>query len=254
MSDLNNEYDAAVRERMNAFMKAATIAMIRENEQEYEMHKHGAETLLLSEEFLVKKAALIRKLERSDRKKVLKKRFQSLARAAAVILLCLLTVCTVLTATVDAFRYRIFDLLWINHGEYLELVPVESEPVSPEERDLFPADWQGSFYPSKLPQGFALNEVFEVGSIKYITFSDKEEHFLNLSVSPAGKTKTGVNNENVKISEVEINGAKGQAWESEDTGLIIWLNYEHQFSLFSDVLTLSEMLEIAESIKYMEIK
>ena len=254
MSDLNNEYDAAVRERMNAFMKAATIAMIRENEQEYEIHKHGAETFLLSEEFLEKKAALIRKLEQSDRKKVLKKRFHSLARAAAVILLCLLTVCTVLTATVDAFRYRVFDLLWINHGEYLELVPVESEPVSPEVRALFPEDWQGSFYPAKLPDGFDLSEVFEGGSIKYLTFTDKEEHFLNLSVSPAGKTKTGVNNENVKISDVEINGAKGQAWESKDICLIIWMNYEHQFKLYSDVLTLSQMLDVAENIKYMEIE
>ncbi|QOX64769.1 DUF4367 domain-containing protein [Anoxybacterium hadale] len=254
MNDLKNEYDAAVRERADAFMKAAAIAMIRENTLEYEKHKHGAESIRLSVEFLEKKTALIRKLEQSEQKKALQKRFRSLARAAAVILLCLLTVCTVLTATVDAFRYRVFELLWINHGEYLELVPVESEPVSPEERALFPADWQGSFYPSKLPQGFALNEVFEVSSIQYITFHDSKKHFINLSVSPAGKTKTGVNNENVKISEVEINGAKGQAWESEDTCLIIWMNYEHQFSLFSDVLTLSEMLEIAESIKYMEIK
>lgn len=254
MSDLNNEYDAAVRERADAFMKAATIAMIRENAQEYEKHKHGTETILLSEEFLEKKTALIVKLEQADQKKAMKKRFQSLVRAAAVIVLCLLTVCTVLTATVDAFRYRVFDLLWINHGEYLELVPVESEPVSPEARVLFPKDWQGAFYPAMLPDGFELNEVFEGGSIKYITFQDKEEHFLNLSVSPALKTKTGVNNENVKISEVEINGVKGKVWESEDSCLIIWINYEHQFSLYSDVLMLSDMLEIAESIKYMEIK
>ncbi|MDF3002290.1 MAG: hypothetical protein K0Q48_2409 [Bacillota bacterium] len=254
MSDLNNEYDAAVTERADAFMKAATIALIRENILEYEQHKHGAETILLSEEFLEKKAALIVKLEQADQKKARKKRFQSLVRAAAVILLCLLTVCTVLTATVDAFRYRVFDLLWINHGEYLELVPVESESVSPEARALFPEDWQGSFYPAKLPDGFELNDISEAGSIQYFSFLNEEEHFLNLSVSPAGKTKTGVNNENVKISEVKINGVEGQAWESEDTRLIIWINYEHQFSLYSDVLTRTELLEIAESIKYMEIK
>jgi hypothetical protein len=254
MSDLKNEYDAAVRERADAFMKAATIAMIRENTLEYEKHKHGAENIRLSEEFLEKKAMLIRKLEQAGQKKALQTRLRSLARATAVILLCLLTVCTVLTATVDAFRYRVFDLLWINHGEYLELVPVESELVSPEERALFPEDWQGAFYPAKLPDGFELNDISEAGSIKYFSFLNKEEQFLNLSVSPAGKTKTGVNNENVKISDVEINGAKGQAWESEDTCLIIWMNYEHQFSLYSDSLMLSDMLEIAESIKYMEIK
>ncbi|MEL7655669.1 MAG: DUF4367 domain-containing protein [Bacillota bacterium] len=171
-----------------------------------------------------------------------------------MILLCLVTVCTVLTVTVDAFRFRIFDFLKVDHGEYMELVPVESEYIREEDKELFPDDWEGSFYPTILPEGYALHETFEGGSMKYLTFVNGNDEFLNLTISPAGETKTGVDNENVKSSEVVINGVKGYAWEKDGTCLMIWINYEHQFKLFSESLTLPEMLKISESVKYLKIK
>lgn len=254
MDDLKRKYEEAVRERADAFMKAATIEIIDKNATEYDELKKQAEGLRLSDEFQEKKRTLIAGLETADRKKAIEKRVKSFGKIAAVILLCLATVCTVLTATVDAFRYRVFDFLQIDHGEYLELVPEESDPIKEEERELIPDDWQRSFYPTSLPEGFHLIEAFEGGSIRDLTFGDEEDHIFSLSFSPVGKTKTGVDNEDVKKSEVDINGVKGYAWEKDGTCLIVWINYEHQFDLFSDFLTLQEMLKTAESIRYLEIK
>ncbi|HML35804.1 MAG TPA: DUF4367 domain-containing protein [Bacillota bacterium] len=254
MNDLKGKYEEAVRERADAFVKAATIEMIGQNAAEYDELKKQAEELHLSDEFQEKKRTLIESLEKADREKARRKRMKSFGKIAAVILLCLVTVFTVLTATVDAFRYRVFDFLQIDHGEYLELVPEESNPLKEEEKALLPDDWKGLFYPTLLPEGFRLIEAFEGGSIRDLTFGDDKDHFLSLSVSPAGKTKTGVDNEDVKKSEVDINGVKGYAWEKDGTCLIIWINYEHQFDLFSDSLTPGEMLKIAESIRYFEIK
>lgn len=254
MGDLKKKYDDAVRERSDAFMKAVTISIMEESAEEYEELRKNAEELHLSDEFLERKRNILASLEKSDRKKLWKNRWKTVGKIAAVIVLCLATVGTVLTVSVDAFRYKVFEFLKIDHGEYLELVPIESDYIREEERALFPDDWEGSFYPTNLPKGFALLEAFEGGSIKQLTFVDGKDHFLNLTVSPAGETKTGVNNENVKASEVEINGIKGDAWEEEDTCLIIWIHYEHQFSLYSGSLNLNEMLKIAESIKYLKIK
>ncbi len=254
MDDLKKKYDDAVRERSDAFMKTVTISILEEGAEEYEELLKNAGELHLSDEYQEKKKKIIASLEKSDRKRLWKNRWKAAGKIAAVIALCLVTVCTVLTVSVDAFRYKVFEFLKIDHGEYLELVPIDSDYIREDERALFPDDWEGSFYPTSLPKGFALIETFDGGAIKKLTFGDGEDHFLNLTVSPAGETKTGVNNEDVKASEVEINGVKGDAWEDKDTCLIVWINYEHQFSLYSSTLTLDEMLKIAESVKYLKIK
>ena len=257
MDSLKEKYDDAIRERADAFMKAVTIAIIKENADEYEALEKETEKFRVSNAYQEKKWSLIARLEKAENKRTWQMRMKKFGKVAAVILLCLVTVCSVLTATVDAFRYRIFDFLMLNHGEYLELVPVEpveSEYINEEDQDLFPDDCEGSFYPTSLPKGFELSEVFEGGSAKYLTFVNEDDEFVNLSISPAGKTKTGVNNENVKISEVEINGVKGYSWESDDSCFIIWSNYEQQFSLYSESLPLDEMLKTAESIQYLKLK
>ncbi len=254
MDDLKGQYDQAVRERADAFMKAVTIAIIEENAGEYEELKKKTEDFHVSADFQKKKWNLIERLEKADQKKARQKRVKAFGKIAAVILLCLITVCTVLTVTVDAFRFRVFDFLKIDHGEYLELVPVESESIREEDQELFPDNCEGSFYPTILPEGYRLLETFEGGSMEYLTFANGDDEFINLTISPAGKTKTGVDNENVKSCEVDINGIKGYAWEKGDTLLIIWINYEHQFDLHSESLSLPEMLKIAESIKYLKIK
>ena len=254
MDDLREQYDEIIRDRADAFMKAVTIAIIKENADEYEALNREAEKFRASDTYQEKKRNLIARLEKAERKKAWQARMKVFGKVAAVILLCLITVCTVLTATVDAFRYRIFDFLMLNHGEYLELVPVESEYIKEEDQELFPDDCEGSFYPTSLPEGFELSEVFEGGSTKYLTFVNDNDEFVNLSISPAGETRTGIDNENVTVSEVDINGVKGYTWEKDGTCLMIWISYEHQFKLFSETLSFTEMLKMAESVKYLKIK
>ena len=131
---------------------------------------------------------------------------------------------------------------------------MESESISEEDQELFPDNCKGSFYPTILPEGYRLLETFEGGSMEYLTFANGDDEFINLTISPVGETKTGVDNENVKISEVDINGVQGYSWEKDDTRLIIGINYEQQFSLYSESLPLDEMLKTAESIQYLKLK
>ncbi len=257
MDSLKEQYDDAIRERADAFMKAVTIAIIKENADEYEALEKETEKFRASDSYQEKKWSLIARLEKAENKRTWQMRMKKFGKVAAVILLCLVTVCTVLTATVDAFRFKVFDFLMLNHGEYLELVPVESiesEYINEEDQELFPDDCEGSFYPTSLPEGFELSEVFEGGSAKYLTFVNEDDEFVNLSISPAGETKTGIDNENVTVSEVDINGIMGYTWEKDGTCLMIWISYEHQFKLFSETLSFTEMLEMAESVKYLKIK
>jgi hypothetical protein len=59
MDDLREQYDEIIRDRADAFMKAVTIAIIKENADEYEALNREAKKFRASDTYQEKKRNLI---------------------------------------------------------------------------------------------------------------------------------------------------------------------------------------------------
>ncbi|MEL7655670.1 MAG: hypothetical protein AAGU75_07165 [Bacillota bacterium] len=74
MDDLKRKHNEAVSERADAFMKAVTIAIIKENADEYEDLKKETGDFHVSPEFQKNKGNFIGRLEKVDQKRAWQKR------------------------------------------------------------------------------------------------------------------------------------------------------------------------------------
>lgn len=257
MDEFKKRYEEAIHEKAEAFMKTLATSIAEQNareDREAENAGNGAAQIQPSPAFDRNMRELIARMETRDKKRLRQKRMRDWGKIAAVLVLGLVITCGALTATVEAFRFRVFDFLNIEHDKYTELVPVESDPGAETGQAGFPADWTGVYYPKYLPEGYELAEASPLGGGKQLIFTKGADHYLDLTILPVEDTRTGVDNEDVQTSQIDIGGAVGYVWEKDGGCLIIWLSHELQFALFSGSLPLEEMAKVAQGIDYRKLQ
>jgi hypothetical protein len=248
---LDAKYNEAIREKADAFMKTLAISIVEQDLKEHVPQ----DTAMFSPSLAFKERMdrLIKNAERRDRKVRWRKRLNTCGKVVATIVIVGVLICGLLTATVDAFQFKVFEFLNIEHKTHTEIKPMQSDGEGEIPIDRFPPNWAGVFYPGYLPEGYGLLEALDAGMLKRLTFSKADGDHFSLSIVSAADSISGVDNEGVKALKISIDGQSGYLWEKEGTCLIKWISKEQQLDLYTVSLSREEMLKIAESIRYYKL-
>lgn len=160
---------------------------------------------------------------------------------AACMILIIGIAAPIAIANVEVIRARVLQLLINVQKEYAELSLVEDPDASFD----VPAGWEGEYFPSYIPEGYVLEEVFHPFAMVY--YVDGEGNLLSLYECDAN-TYTNVDSEDAEISYDFVNGDSAMIIEKGRDITIIWSN-GHKYFILDTVLSKEESLKIAESVR-----
>jgi hypothetical protein len=255
MTAFDEEYKQTVIARSDAFMKYVATIIAEEYAKEFEkVEEESKKTGVgVPPELDFKLRRLVSEFEKTERQRVRRQRFKTVAKVAAVVVLCFATIGTVLVATVDAVRTKAMDIFLVDHEEYSDIRVVESGYLPDDIKSQLPEAWKDVFYPMILAEGYHFAEADDLGSMKTLSFADGEENIISLSYKPTGEWQTMADSEDSETGEIEINGDRAVYFVKEERTMLFWSRDGLDFDLIV-YLPLKQAIEIAENIKYVKLE
>jgi hypothetical protein len=152
-----------------------------------------------------------------------------------------------LVVSVEAFRYKVFDLLFSREDGYNVFIPYEAA-----EGETLAQDWQGYYFPEYVPDGYRPtgSSKTEEASL-YIHFvDDGGQNFIDFQQSPLESHMFAIDNEGEESGQIDINGKTGFWNRHDDMLTLLWTRDETGFLIVANDLSVEEAAKIAESITY----
>lgn len=185
-------------------------------------------------------------------REVRKKHFQSAAkkipriiRNVAAVLLFINLGLTTATALVPSVRVKVMELLVNIEREYTELSLREKEGFSFE----IPAGWKGSYFPSLIPDGYSLFDMYaqEMNKSNIVIYRNDEGNEIYF-LEGKENTSVNINTEKADVSTILIHSQPGIISVREDGQVYIaWTEAGRMFVLGFDGGR-DETVKIAESV------
>jgi len=251
MNIKNKDYEKMLQERSDSFLTYIGKASEEEMLKEFERWEKEASDIEVPKEIEHKMHKIIKDFEQKEKTKRRSAGFKRFSKIAALVIIIIATAFTAVVVSVDAFRLRVFDFLFVSNQEYTQVIPVESNIDSTEIKKVLPQDWKNVFYPEYLPKGYQLVETEVAGGSKTIYYQDNFQNVIIFSQEPADGGDVFVDNENVEKGEILINGSSA-FWTSKNGQLtLIWNHNSYRFMLFGPI-ELEEMTKIAGNLLYIK--
>ena len=161
--------------------------------------------------------------------------------AAACLVLVMGIAAPLAVANVEAIRIKVMELLIHIQEDHTELQLVENE----DEDFYVPANWQGSYYPSYIPEGFNLVEHGKfVCYVRYQEKGGKNIYYTEYNESD----KVDINSENAALSYSQINGHDVFVIERDDMVIATWA-VEDRYIVMETELSKDEALNIIQNVR-----
>jgi hypothetical protein len=142
-------------------------------------------------------------------------------------------------------RVRMMELLTKMETQYTEISLQEDTDRSFD----VPTGWEGNFYPSKLPEGFEVVDLFNGGANMTADFAST--HDATASISFAECRENGASNldtEGAELSAELVNGAPAILAKKEQRVSVAWAAENRYFILICEGLSDVDALAIARSV------
>jgi len=166
-------------------------------------------------------------------------------KVAAAILLVFYIGLTAAIAAVPSVRVRVLELLVNIEDEYTELSLKENPNASFD----VPAEWRGSYYPSKIPNGFTVSQVegmFGNISVSYVMDDDKSNR---ITLFEQGEdTYANLDTEDAVLSSKMVKGSPALFVVKGKTVSVAWAKDNLYFVLICQGLQEKDVLSIADSV------
>jgi hypothetical protein len=189
---------------------------------------------------------LAREYDAKQTKKKSKQRRKSYVHIAAMVMICFVGLSAITLETSDAFRARFYQILSIEDDGAAEL-------LSQDEYDLI-GDWTDYWYPTYIPDGFALQAAEKTELEKIMLFASETGAELRIFEHPL-ETATAVDTDYTSFEEIKIGYHNGCLLVNEEYGFlsIYWLTEDRQICIeMTGVDDRDMLIEIAEKMKYRE--
>jgi hypothetical protein len=191
----------------------------------------------------------LRIIRNAIRKRKLKKFAQQTlpkaGKVAASILLVLFIGLSVAIASVQSVRVRVLEILINIEDEYTEL-SLQENPGSSFD---VPAEWSGSFYPSKIPEGFTISQIegmFGNAFVSYVPDDDKSNRITFLEQGE--DTYANLDTEDAVLSSTMVKGSPALFVVKGKTVSVAWATDNLYFVLICQGLQEKDVLAIANSV------
>ena len=162
--------------------------------------------------------------------------------AASILLICFMGLTTAVALN-GSMRVRVLEFLVNVTPEFTELSLRENDGLA----FFVPAEWQGKYYPSYVPENYVTYSVdsfsdshdvfYDLGNSKFFDFSELSE-----------SAQTNVDTENAEVRAIKIGSAEGMLVQKRNTIIIVWSNEERYFILSGNINE-TELIKIANSVK-----
>lgn len=192
----------------------------------------------------------LKKIEAYNRKQrgkhFLRHTLPRIAQAVAIVVAVISLAGGVAVAASHTVRVQVMQLLLSIEEEYTKLRLVEDESASFD----VPADWQGSYFPTYIPEGMEVFECLSAWQGNDITYRKIKEdgtkvRFLEAAASSATKLDT----EDTSMQVIMIQGYDGRLAVKEDVIQIFWSDDLHYFIVTTHGLDESTSIRIAQSVR-----
>lgn len=175
------------------------------------------------------------------------RRHRRLMRAIEILACIVLVIgisAPVAVANIETLRLRIMEFLVSFDTEK------ESADIQYSDETSIPADWEGEYYPTFLPEETLAGEIDPIRKTKIVFTLDNNATIIFSENDSDGFSSLGTENEDAL--SIDINGNGGQMWEvyeQEHYIRMIWDIDERWFMLETKNLDQNIVHMIAESVK-----
>jgi hypothetical protein len=250
MISKEKDYETIIKERSDSFLayvpKAAEEEMLNEFEQ-WEKELSGVSVPKDTELKILKMADDFNKLHDKEKRR---KSFSKYVRIAAVVILAITTVLTTLTFSVEAVRVKVFDFLFQENEEYMQVISVETSGANERIKSLLP-DWANYYYPDYLPEGYRFEEAENKGLPYMMAFVNESGDVLLFSQQPADQGMMIMDNEGTEKGELTIN-ENPAFWASKNNETtLVWTLNGTRFTAFGKV-ELEELVKLADNLIFIK--
>ena len=160
----------------------------------------------------------------------------------AVILLVLFSSLMTLSFGGDVLQYSIQNLLFSDHNQYSSVRTRQDESTKSVN-----IGWENYYYPSYLPDGFYVESVSELITIREIRFRNEKGDYIYFTQAPHN-VDISLDTEGGEKKEVMINNRKAIFTVKEGKNILVWSNEEFSFYLTSN-MDEKKLKYVAESLE-----
>ena len=218
--------------------------------EELEQEKQSGDTAEMEAFYKRMNSRCLEQIHTYFRKKKIKRFFTKtlpkFGQVAAVFIATVFVAGTVAFATSKTVRVEVMRLLVSITDEYTALKLMKDEGASFD----VPADWQGTSYPSFIPEVMEVSSVDSHPNNSFVTYRDIEfgENTLNF-YEMADSTEVNIDTEDTTIRPIIIQGHSGFYAEKNDRAHVYWSDGQKTFILTTQDMGKETTIKIAEGVK-----
>lgn len=169
-----------------------------------------------------------------------------LAQVAAVIIAVVALAGGVAVATSQTVRVQVMKLLRNIEEDYTELSLIEDKEASFD----VPAEWQGSSFPSYIPEGMQMEQILSMPDYHLVEYHLASTGQICMRFSEAGEgASTNIDTEDANVTTVMIRGDMGYMVQENGDVRIFWSDGQFYYILIMQNATGDEALRVAESVR-----
>lgn len=184
-------------------------------------------------------------LLRGKVRKAVRQTLPRIGQAVAVMIAVLSISLSVAAATIHTVRVRVLEFLVHIEEQYTEL----SLRENPARSFDLPADWEGDYYPSILPEGFIVSNIHNGTGSSSIDFVSPDDKKIGIYFSEHTENSfTNLDTEESQLFAEIVNGVPGIVSAKPGKVSISWSRDGKYFVLICDGLSKEEAMKIANSV------
>lgn len=192
------------------------------------------------------------RLRRLARRLFLARLWERVSRAAPRALRTAAAACGVLCiglttafASSASFRVQVYTMLAQDYGEYTAI----SMKATPEDAFDVPEEWGGDYYPSYIPDGFEMTDIYNgLDVMFYVEYRNADNIRLDFDDDPPF-AESNIDTENARVYYTDIHGEQALVAVKSTHVIIVWSEYNRIFTVSIDGDDEETALRVARSVR-----
>lgn len=219
-------------------------AVLEQFSNEYQNVLARSETVDI-QEYSVELKKTMQRIFTKEKLQAVSRKFFSISRRVAMVLLVLMAVTIALFTTVEAFRTQVYNFLFNLKDNYSTINLVASDIKID---NIIPDNWDGAYVAAYLPEGYEL-ATFKYNSSYLICEYDYKNNYIILKQKKIGESTQTVNSDNAEI--IDLGEVNGQLFFNNECTTLFWNDNGMRFELVTNEKK-EIIISIAKNLKYIK--
>lgn len=222
------EEEMEVQEILDTFDEDDVPATEEDFDRVYALFQKKLEVEECAEKKRARRAALRRSLPR-------------IAQVAACLIIVAAIATPIAIANVEMLRVSVMNVLLDIQKDHTGIQLIEEVDAA----FYVPADWEGEYYPTYLPNGYELKSVDSV--ICLLSFADSQNNMLYFHEYQSSD-KINIDSEDAVVNQEKIDGIDIMLVEKNGITKVVWQNSDHYFVLETNIEH-DEIVNVVKGVK-----